>query len=338
MLFFYRMLLRLYPARVREEFGLEMEEVFAEAWEERREQGGAEAAQFVFRELLGVLGGAFLAYPLHMAVWRFKWMMLSLMLLGAIGGVGYAVWQSEQGVQSTAVLQVNPPMISETLVPQPDPRKIVTEVTQGVLSRAELSNLINTYQLYPRQRGRMPLQDIIEKMREQDIQIKTPDEKTIEVSFRYPSHFAAQKVTAELATKILDGFVRARESQTTAQTEFFRTALQNAADDWDQKRNAVRNGGAGERQLFDLELAKKRYELMSQRLADARMAEELHKRRQGVRMEILDAATLPTEDEFTLYWMPPVGGFLGLMLGTMLAWLRYVMSERRRRKTLLAAQ
>lgn len=339
MRFFYRMLLRLYPARVREEFGLEMEEVFAEAWEGRRAQGGAAAVLFVCREVLGAVGGAVGSYSLPQAIWRYKWNIVGAALLGLFAGAwqGGALLRTE--VESKAVLRLSEPVIPESLVAQPgqDAERTLREVTQRIQSRTEQINLINTYQLYARERRRMPLEEVLEKMREA-MRIHMVNDRTMEISFRYEDRFLAQKLTEGIATKLVDRYLEESSLQTAALTEFFQTQLREAAEDWDRKSKNTQSAGAGERQRFDLELAKKRYEVLSYKLADAKMAEALRLRKQGSRLEVLDSATLPYVNWLLESMSPLVGGFVGLLFGTMLAWFRQVMGERRRRKTLLAAQ
>ena len=47
----------------------------------------------------------------------------------------------------------------------------VNQMTQSILSRATLTNIINTHSLYPRERKRLPIEDIIEDMRGKAINV-----------------------------------------------------------------------------------------------------------------------------------------------------------------------
>ena len=47
----------------------------------------------------------------------------------------------------------------------------ISAISQGVLSRSTLTNIIQTHDLYPREKKRLPMEDIIEQMRTKHIRI-----------------------------------------------------------------------------------------------------------------------------------------------------------------------
>ena len=80
---------------------------------------------------------------------------------------------------SQATIRVTPPQIPENLISMPmnvDMGQRISQMTQQITSRANLTNIINTYQLYPRERRRLPLEDVIEDMRAKavGVQMLTP--------------------------------------------------------------------------------------------------------------------------------------------------------------------
>jgi uncharacterized protein involved in exopolysaccharide biosynthesis len=127
-------------------------------------------------------------------------------------------------------------------------------MTQQILSRGTLTNLIQTYNLYPNDRKRKPMEDVIEEMR-RDVRVGGVRSMTrqvgrelstisaFEVGFSYSDRILAQRVTADLVTRYIDENIRARASSSVLTTQFLR-------DQW--------------------ETAKREYETAEQKLADFR--------------------------------------------------------------------
>jgi protein tyrosine kinase modulator len=73
---------------------------------------------------------------------------------------------------SIAIVRVVPPQVPENFVPanvNTDVQGRVNSLIQLILNRATLTNIINTHNLYKRDRERLPLDDVIENMRMYDI-------------------------------------------------------------------------------------------------------------------------------------------------------------------------
>ncbi|WP_031498516.1 GumC family protein [Bryobacter aggregatus] len=132
---------------------------------------------------------------------------------------------------SSAKIRVLPPQVPEGLLAMPmnvDMSQRVNQMTQSILSRANLTNIINTYQLYPRERRRLPMEDIIEDMRTSAIKVDVVNggglnaNKTMAfgVMFKYENRFTAQRVCADLVSKFIDENVRERTSSSTQMKDF----------------------------------------------------------------------------------------------------------------------
>src|SRR4051794_31057527 len=69
---------------------------------------------------------------------------------------------------SSATLRVVPPQVPENLV-TPNVNSAMSErisaMYQTISSRTNLTNLINSFNLYPRERQRKPIEDVVEAMR-----------------------------------------------------------------------------------------------------------------------------------------------------------------------------
>src|SRR5580698_10789394 len=79
--------------------------------------------------------------------------------------------------QSTAVMRITPQQVSEKLVPTEFSTQMnqrLNEMEQDILSRTSLEGLITSpsLDLYKRDRQERPMEDIVQDMRNHDIQIK----------------------------------------------------------------------------------------------------------------------------------------------------------------------
>ena len=74
---------------------------------------------------------------------------------------------------STGIIRVVPPQVPESYVPtniNSQMSQRVNSMYQTISSRGNLTNIINLYDLYRRDRSRKPMEDIVEEMR-RDIKI-----------------------------------------------------------------------------------------------------------------------------------------------------------------------
>jgi polysaccharide chain length determinant protein (PEP-CTERM system associated) len=145
---------------------------------------------------------------------------------------------------SQAVIRVIPPQVPERLVPtnvNAEMSQRVNSMAQSILSRATLTNIINTYNLYPRDRKRLPMEDVVESMRK-DIRIGSvgalagPQEQRVSafrITFAYDNRYQAQKVCSDLVSRFIDENLRTRASQSTMTTDFIRDQVEQRRRDLD---------------------------------------------------------------------------------------------------------
>ena len=187
---------------------------------------------------------------------RHKTWILGPLFLGLVVSVVVAFLWPDTYV-SSAVIRVVPAQVPERFVPSnvnAELGQLINSMTQQILSRGALTNLIQTYNLYPEDRKRKPMEDVIEGMRK-DVRVGGvrsltrqvgKEQSTIsafEVGFSYSDRILAQRLTADLVTRYIDENIRARASQSVLTTQFLR-------DQW--------------------ETAKREYETTEQRLSDFR--------------------------------------------------------------------
>lgn len=152
---------------------------------------------------------------------------------------------------SEATIQVTPPQVPQHLVPSNINVEIsqrVSAMASNILSRPTLTNIIQTYNLYPRERARLPMEDIVERMRSRDIRISPVTRlstasreraSVFRISFAYENRILAQKVAADLAGRFIEDNIRVRSSQSVQTTEFLRDQLQQARQELDAWENKL---------------------------------------------------------------------------------------------------
>jgi uncharacterized protein involved in exopolysaccharide biosynthesis len=148
---------------------------------------------------------------------------------------------------SAATIRVAPPQVPESFVPANTNQDIqgrVNALVQLILNRATLTNIINTHGLYRSKLARMPLDDVIEEMKLNDIQVlpvrqslnagqrETQQYPAFEIRFAYGERFTAQKVATDLVARFLEENVREVSEQTVSTTQFLQ-------DRWEQSKKKL---------------------------------------------------------------------------------------------------
>jgi hypothetical protein len=87
-----------------------------------------------------------------------------------------------------------------------DAAQYLLRIRTEILSRTSLYTLIQDprLDLYPSERESTPLEDVIEKMRTQDIRIRLDSPSTFSISFRYPDKVKAQKTVQAMMMRFMD--------------------------------------------------------------------------------------------------------------------------------------
>ena len=161
---------------------------------------------------------------------------------------------------SQAAIRVLPAQVPEKLVPS----NINLEMTQhinsmasAILSRTMLTNIITTYGLYPRERNRRPMEDLVEwtqrairvgQVRDVENRGGRAPLSAFYISFEYENRYLAQKVTQELAGRFISQNVQARTEQSRETTQFLRDQLLASGkelDELEKRRTDFRVKNAG---------------------------------------------------------------------------------------------
>ena len=129
-------------------------------------------------------------------------------------------------------------------------------------SRQGLHRIIQTYKLYAKERERMPIEDVIDRMR-RDIAVRMRGEM-IEASFSYGDPVLAQRITRDSMARMIDAHIQERGISAQPNVPFWKQQAEEAAAEWARQFEALRKAQPGtaayERLAFDRELARRRYE------------------------------------------------------------------------------
>ena len=118
----------------------------------------------------------------------------------------------------------------------------ISSIEQQVVSRTTLINIIQTLDLYDRDRRRLPMEDVVERMKTKDltfgqvttIQGQASRAGAFPVSFRYEDRYKAQKVTKEIVSRLISENTRVQLGITQNTTEFLTEEVAKAKTRLDQ--------------------------------------------------------------------------------------------------------
>jgi LPS O-antigen subunit length determinant protein (WzzB/FepE family) len=170
-----RVAARLYPRSWRERYGIEFDALLDDA-----DTGP--------REFVDVIRGALTMQLRTVTSWKIA---AATALGGAIAACAISFALPGRYV-STAVIRTGATQFAE-------------QRTQEILSRGSLAEIIQrpSLHLYARERYRIPMEDIIQQMRDRDIRVQQVGTE-LRISFAYPDPVKAQAVTRALTTRFTE--------------------------------------------------------------------------------------------------------------------------------------
>jgi succinoglycan biosynthesis transport protein ExoP len=142
---------------------------------------------------------------------------------------------------SSGIIKVERQQVPENLVQSTITQDMIDRINsmqESVLSRSKLTEIITTYNLYLKERARLPLDDVIETMRgkvaiEPLGQGAGKNVPAFRVSFSYPDRHLAQKVVQELMSRFMDENFRNQSNQTFQTTDFLKSEQDKAQKELD---------------------------------------------------------------------------------------------------------
>ncbi len=173
------------------------------------------------------------------ALLRRRWLLVGPLFLGVMGGLLYSWWQPSL-YRSDAVIQVVPQRVPESYVSSTVTERVedrLRALAQQVLSRTQMEKLVAEFNLFPDERRKYPLEDVIQRMTErvliepfaatQTPRSQSPSE-AFRVSFDYQDPVIAQKVVERLASFFIDTNARDRGTQADQTSSFLEAQMADA--------------------------------------------------------------------------------------------------------------
>jgi protein tyrosine kinase modulator len=182
--------------------------------------------------------------------WRRKWLILLPFVVVSIGTATVAYMLPDK-YRSDTLIMVVPQRVPESYVKSTVTTPIedrLSTISQQILSRTRLERIINDYNLYPRERRRGLMEDVIDQMKK-DIDIQVVKGDAFRVSFISPDPRTAMKVTDALASAFIDESLTDRTTLAESTTSFLETQLEDARrrlEDHEKKLAAYKTAHAGE--------------------------------------------------------------------------------------------
>jgi succinoglycan biosynthesis transport protein ExoP len=187
------------------------------------------------------------------------WIFGPFLFTLVVSVVGVYMWPDSY--RSTAIIRVVPQQVPEQMVQAAVNQAMserITSMQQTIESRSVLTNIINTFGLYPKERTRMPMEDLVEDMKKNEILIQpvvglsSGQERrgipAFSVSFKYENRYQAQKVVQDLVSRFIDESIRNRSNATYQTTQFLKEQMDQAhkeLDDVEQKLQAFQTENNG---------------------------------------------------------------------------------------------
>jgi polysaccharide chain length determinant protein (PEP-CTERM system associated) len=170
---------------------------------------------------------------------RKRWYLIVPAFLGVLGGLLYSRSQPSL-YRSDAVIQVVPQRVPESYVSATVTERVedrLRALAQQVLSRTQLEKLITDFGLFPKERQRMPLEDVIVKMAERvrieplvagQTSRRDAQSEAFRVLFDYEDPMVAQKVAEQIASYFVTTNKADRGRQADQTSSFLEAQLADA--------------------------------------------------------------------------------------------------------------
>jgi polysaccharide chain length determinant protein (PEP-CTERM system associated) len=176
----------------------------------------------------------------YLFVLKRRWALSVLVFFLVLGtGIGYCLFWPKT-YQATALIVVQPQKVPGSIVQTTITSKIEDRlqiITQRVLSRSRLTELIDRFKLYPREKGKMTPDELAERMRK-DITIKITRKNYFTITYLYKDAQAVSAVTNALASFYVDSNLRLREQDAVGTARFLTRELErmrNQLKEWDAR-------------------------------------------------------------------------------------------------------
>jgi polysaccharide chain length determinant protein (PEP-CTERM system associated) len=167
---------------------------------------------------------------LLLAVWRRKWFAVVPFVLIAAGTAIVAAMLPDR-YRSETVMLVEPQRVPQSYVRATVTTRLedrLRSIQAQILSRTKLEQIITDAGLYPEMRKRLPMEDVVENMRKNDVRVELVRGDAFRVSFTSENPRKAKEVAEKLASAFVNENLQDRETLANATTQFLDSQLSDA--------------------------------------------------------------------------------------------------------------
>ena len=185
---------------------------------------------------------------LQVAMRRRRWLLVPAFAIAMSACV--AALLIPNSYQSEATILVEQQRVPERYVTPNntyDMREALLLMTDAILSRTRLLQIIDEFGLYPEARKQLAPEDLVALIR-RNIAIvpggrgpESRDLNTFKISFKAPDPHLAQDVTSRLTTLLIEGNLKSREEQSAGTTHFLEGQLGSATIELQRQQGRVRD-------------------------------------------------------------------------------------------------
>jgi len=177
---------------------------------------------------------------------RYKWpIMIGTLALTLVATV--IIGRLPNVYEATTTILVDPQQVSEKYIAPTvtmDTSTRLNTITQQVLSRTRLQEIMDKFNLYADRRRLTPPEELVEQMRDDiKIQVKQgsgPELSTFTITYQGRNPVLVANVANELATSFIRWNVKSREEEVSGTREFLNSELADAKKNLEQQENMLR--------------------------------------------------------------------------------------------------
>jgi protein tyrosine kinase modulator len=187
---------------------------------------------------------------LHIA-WRRKWLLVLPFVVMSIGTY-VLVKRLPNRYRSQTMILVVPQRVPDSYVRSTVSAPIsdrLRSISEQILSRSKLERVILDYNLYVDERKKFPMEEIVEHMRDNDIEVKTVKLDSFTISYTCGDARLAKVVTERFASMFIDENMRDRVVLADGTSQFLESQLDDARErlvEHEKKLQSYRQQYAGE--------------------------------------------------------------------------------------------
>jgi len=185
---------------------------------------------------------------------RYRSWIIGPMFAGLVIATVVAFFANDTYI-STAVMRITPPTIPDKLAPTAltsDMANRLQQMETEILSRTSLAEIIQkpSLDLYKKERAKLPMEDIVQEMRNKYIRITPLAESSnasgnkrfssaFAISFMYIDRYKAQAVVRELVTKFTEQNVTVQRNQVSQTANFLNDELKASKEKMEKLDDAI---------------------------------------------------------------------------------------------------